>query len=244
MTAMMTPILSKDGVRRAQAALGVAFADPELLKRAFAHRSFVSEFPGALDESNERLEFLGDAALGLIVAQALAARFPERREGGLTQTRAALVDKAALAAVAARLGLGGWLALGKGEAERGGAKRESNLADAFEALVGALFADGGYETAREFVLRAMSAELESAASAQSPPRHPKSLLHEAAMRRRLSPPEYRIVERTGPDHAPAFTAEAIIGGEPAGAGEGGSKREAESAAAQAALDGLADISRE
>ena len=236
---MMTPILDKDGASRVQTALGVEFADAELLKRAFAHGSFVAEFPGVFAESNERLEFLGDAALGLIVAQALAERFPERREGGLTQTRAALVDKAALAAVASRLGMGGWLALGRGEAARGGAARASNLAGAFEALVGALFADGGYETAREFVLRTMSAELESAASAQSPPRHPKSLLHEAAMRRSLAPPEYRILERTGPDHAPAFTAEALIGGEPMGAGEGGSKREAESAAARAALDRLA-----
>lgn len=236
---MMTPILDKDGASRAQAALGVEFSDAEPLKRAFAHASFVAEFPGVFAESNERLEFLGDAALGLIVAQALAERFPERREGGLTQTRAALVDKAALAAVASRLGVGDWLALGRGEAARGGAERASNLAGAFEALVGALFADGGYETAREFVLRTMSAELESAASAPSPPRHPKSLLHEAAMSRRLSPPEYRIVTRTGPDHAPAFTAEALIGGEPMGAGAGVSKREAESAAAQAALDRLA-----
>ena len=231
-------ILTESGVREAQSALGVRFADESLLKRALVHDSFVAEFPGAFPESNERLEFLGDAVLGLAAAEALAARFPERREGALTQTRAALVDKATLAAVAARLGLGEWLALGRGESERGGAMRESNLAAAFEALAGAVFLDAGYEAAREFILRAMSAELDDAADSPEPPRHPKSLLHEAAMSRGLSPPEYRVLERTGADHAPEFTAEATIGGECLGIGRGTSKRSAETAAARAALGEL------
>ena len=231
-------ILTESGIREAQAALGVRFADESLLKRALVHDSFIAEFPGAFPESNERLEFLGDAALGLIAAEALAARFPERREGALTQTRAALVDKATLAAVGARLGLGEWLALGKGESERGGAARESNLAAAFEALAGAVFLDAGYETAREFALRAMSAELAAAADSPEPPRHPKSLLHEAAMSRGLSPPEYRVLERTGEDHAPEFIVAAIIGGERLGAGSGTSKRSAETSAAQNALERL------
>ena len=232
-------ILTESGVREAQAALGVRFADENLLRRALVHDSFVAEFPGAFPESNERLEFLGDAVLGLVAAEALLERFPERREGALTQTRAALVDKATLAAVAARLGLGGWLALGKGESERGGAERESNLAAAFEALVGALFSDGGYETARDFVLRAMGDELSAAGDAPEPPRHPKSLLHEAAMRLGLSPPEYRVLERTGEDHAPEFTVEALVGGERLGVGDGTSKRAAETSAARAALEGMA-----
>ncbi len=220
------------------ASLGVEFRDPELLKRAMAHPSFVAECPGALPESNQRLEFLGDAALDLIIGEELMRRFPRQAEGSLTQTRAALVSDYSLAAIARRLGLGDRLLMGKGEIERGGRERESNLADALEATVGALFLDRGYEAAREFALRIMREELDSASAASSPPRHPKSLLHEAAMDRGLSPPVYETLARSGPDHAPTFTARAIVGGEPLGEGEGRSKREAESSAAEKALGEL------
>ena len=143
---------SDSELRRIERTLGVDFADIGLLERAFVHDSFVAEFPGVFEESNERLEFLGDAVLDLVIAEELTRRFPERPEGALTQMRASLVDKDALAGVGRRLGLGEWLVMGKGEAEIGGAERDSNLEDAFEALLGALFLDGGYEAARGFAL--------------------------------------------------------------------------------------------
>ena len=227
---------SDSQLRWIERALGVNFSDIGLLERALVHSSFVAEFPGVFEESNERLEFLGDSVLDLVVAEELTRRFPCHPEGTLTQMRASLVDKVALAGMGRRLGLGEWLVMGKGEAEIGGANRDSNLADAFEALVGALFLDGGYGEAREFALRAMSEELDVAADMESPLRHPKSLLHEAAMERGFPPPVYEEVERLGPDHAPTFVAQAIVGGRPMGRGEGSSKQAAEAEAAEAALE--------
>ena len=218
--------------------LGLEFADISLLERALAHGSFVAEFPGAVPESNERLEFLGDSVLDLAVAVELMRRFPDSPEGRLTQMRAALVDKPTLGRVGARLGLGEWLIMGVGEVETGGRERESNLADGFEALVGAALLDAGYERAAEFALRAMAEELESVADMPEPPRHPKSLLHEAAMRREYPPPEYEILESAGPSHAPTFVAQALVNGSPTGVGEGRSKQEAEANAAAAALERL------
>ena len=225
-------------LRRIERALGVDFADIGLLERSFVHDSFVAEFPGVFAESNERLEFLGDSVLDLVVAEELTRRFPERPEGALTQMRASLVDRSALAGVGRRLGLGEWLVMGKGEAEIGGAERDSNLEDAFEALLGALFLDAGYEAARGFALRVMSEELDAAADMESPPRHPKSLLHEAAMERGFAPPVYEEVRRAGPDHAPTFVARAIVDGREMGRGEGGSKQAAAAAAAAAAIRNL------
>ena len=222
-------------LRRIERALGVDFEDIGLLERALVHSSFVAEFPGVFEESNERFEFLGDSVLDLVMAEELTRRFPDRPEGALTQMRASLVDKSALAGVGRRLGLGEWLVMGKGEAEIGGAERDSNLEDAFEALLGALFLDGGYGAARGFALRAMSEELDVVAEMESPPRHPKSLLHEAAMERGFPPPVYEEVERSGPDHATTFVARALVGGRPMGRGHGSSKQEAEAEAATAAL---------
>ena len=231
---------SDSQLRRIERALGVDFADIGLLERALVHDSFLAEFPGVFEESNERLEFLGDSVLDLVVAEDLTRRYPGRPEGALTQMRASLVDRAALAGVGRRLGLGEWLVMGKGEAEIGGAERESNLANAFEALLGALFLDGGYEAAREFLLCAMRDELDAVADMESPPRHPKSLLHEAAMARGFPPPEYEEVERSGSDHAPTFVAQAILNGRPMGRGEGGSKQAAE---AEAALEAIRNLER-
>ena len=218
-----------------QESLGVAFADVALLEQSLVHDSFVSEFPGVFKESNERFEFLGDAVLDLIVAQDLVARFPDSPEGHLTQMRASLVNKTSLAEIGGSLDLGSWLVVGKGEAELGGIGRESNLASAFEALVAALFLDQGYDAARDFVVRVMEADLDSVGDLGRPLHHPKSLLHEAAMDRGYSPPIYEVVGRHGPDHGPTFTVEALLDGKPMGRGEGRSKQEAESAAAEQAL---------
>ena len=221
-----------------QESLGVAFADIALLEQALVHDSFVSEFPGVFPESNERLEFLGDAVLDLIVAQELVARFPDSPEGHLTQMRASLVNTASLAQTAGGLGIGSWLIVGKGEAEMGGVGRESNLANAFEALVAALFLDQGYYAARDLVVRVMEAKLDSVGDLGRPLRHPKSLLHEVAMNKGFAPPTYEVVARSGPDHDPTFTVETLLDGKPMGRGEGRSKREAESVAAEQALSQL------
>ena len=230
---------SENRLHRIERELGLDFADIALLERALVHSSFVSEFPGVFAESNERLEFLGDSVLDLVVAEELTRRFPERPEGALTQMRASLVDRTTLAEVGGRLGLGEWLVMGRGEAEIGGAQRDSNLANAFEALLAALFLDRGYDAAREFALRALSDGLDAVADMENPPRHPKSLLHEAAMERGFPPPVYEELERSGPDHSPTFVARAIVNGMPMGRGQGGSKREAEAEAATAALKTLA-----
>ena len=226
---------SDSQLRRIERALGVDFSDIGLLEQALVHSSFVSEFPGVFEESNERLEFLGDSVLDLVVAEELTHRFPERSEGALTQMRSSLVDKVALAEQGRKLDLGKWLVMGKGEEEVGGAERDSNLADAFEALLAALFLDGGYEAAREFALRVMSDALDTVADMKGPPRHPKSLLHEAAMERGFTPPVYEELERTGPDHSPTFVVQALVNGKSVGMGQGSSKQEAE---AEAAFEGL------
>ena len=229
---------SERQLQHIQRALGLDFADVDLLEQALVHDSFVAEFPGVFEESNERLEFLGDSVLDLVVAEELIRRFPDHPEGALTQMRASLVDKTALAGLGRRLGLGEWLVMGKGEAEIGGANRASNLADAFEALVAALFLDAGYEPARDFTLGVMSDELDAVADMDSPPRHPKSLLHEAATGHGFSPPVYEELERSGPDHSPTFVVQALVDGKPIGRGQGSSKQEAEAEAASEALEGI------
>ena len=217
------------------AALGLEFDDISLLEQALVHGSFVAEFPGVFDESNQRLEFLGDAVLGLIVAQELLTRFPEWPEGRMTQVRATLVDGQSLAKIAARLGLGDWLVMGRGEIDRGGSERLSNLADAFEALMGALFLDRGYDASRDFAVRVMGVELDEAGEAETAPRHPKSLLHEAAMERGYGPPAYETIDMDGPSHDPTFTVQAMVNGVALGTGQGRSKK---SAGAEAALEAL------
>ena len=221
------------------AALGLEFDDISLLEQALVHGSFVAEFPGVFDESNQRLEFLGDAVLGLIVAQELLTRFPEWPEGRMTQVRATLVDGQSLAKIGARLGLGDWLVMGRGEIERGGSERRSNLADAFEALMGAMFLDQGYDASREFALRVMGPELDLAGEAETAPRHPKSLLHEAAMEHGYGPPKYETVDMYGPSHDPIFTVQAVVNGVAVGTGQGRSKK---SAGAEAAVEALRKLS--
>ena len=221
------------------AALGLEFDDISLLEQALVHGSFVAEFPGVFDESNQRLEFLGDAVLGLIVAQELLTRFPGWPEGRMTQVRATLVDGQSLAKIGARLGLGDWLIMGRGEIERGGGERRSNLADAFEALMGALFLDRGYDASRDFAVRVMGVELDLAGEAESAPRHPKSMLHEAAMERGYGPPVYETIDMEGPSHDPIFTVQAVVNGVAMGTGQGRSKK---SAGAEAAVEALRELS--
>lgn len=222
---------------RLQASFKVPFRDPELLRQALVHSSYLHEHPRFSLPSNERLEFLGDALLGLVVAEHLFARFPLRPEGDLTRLRAALVAGESLAQVAEGLGLGHYLSLGKGEEQTGGRSRPANLAGVFEALLGAVFLDRGYRAAKALALRSLRPQLR-AASAGEPPRDDKSLLQELSQARYKMAPSYRTVEAAGPNHARNFTVEVCLGAQVLAQGSGSSKRRAEQAAARAALAAL------
>ena len=221
--------------RPLQEALGVRFQDEELLRLALTHSSYLNENPGEFPESNERLEFLGDAVIGLAAAEELYTANPDWSEGTLTQARAALVQEAALAEAARHLDLGRWFRMGKGEDAGGGRDRPSNLSAGLEALVGAVFLDRGYHTAKNVVLRVLDDSLSSLDQPRIPA-NPKSLLLEAAQANGLLPPTYQIVEEEGAAHDPMFVAEVSVGGKVAGVGRGRRKALAEQAAAKNALD--------
>ena len=218
-------------------ALGISFRQKDMLHLALSHSSYLNENPGVLPESNERLEFLGDALIGAVVAHELFRINPSWSEGELTQARSALVRGDTLADVAESLNLGHHLYMGKGEEEGGGRQRPTNLAAVFEALVGALFLDQGYEAASDFVLRVLLPEL-STLGQQAALKSPKSVLQEAVQARGMPPPSYRIVEVKGSDHARSFTAEVTVAGQVLGRGAGGRKSLAEQEAAAEALKAL------
>lgn len=219
--------------------LGLAFRDPVLLQRAFVHSSYVNEDPGA-GPSNERLEFLGDAVLDLVVAQELCLRCPDLAEGELTRRRADLVNHRSLARVALKLDLGRYLRMGKGEEARGGRNRESNLESVMEALAGAVFLDGGYEAAHAFVLRALGTNLERVAE-RGIPQDPKVELQELAQALARGLPDYRVVQTEGPEHARTFTVEVSVNGVVLGGGVGSRTLDAERAAAEEALGKLTRV---
>lgn len=220
------------GLDAAEALLGHKFAQPKLLAEALTHRSAAGA-KGA--GSNERLEFIGDRVLGLLVAEWLIERFPKEREGMLGPRLASLVSKPSLAAVAEANGLAPLLSVSKGEAKRGVRERATVLADAFEALLGAVYLDGGLAPARDFIRRVFAAVVEGQAG---PPKDPKTALQEWALARAMSLPAYSVVEQSGPSHAPHFTM-AVAVGEASATGAAGSKRAAEQEAAQALLAVLA-----
>lgn len=214
--------------------------DPELLHRALSHRSWCAEHPGEL--SNERLEFLGDAVLGVVITDHLFSTFPDRPEGWLSPARATLVRGGTLAEVARELRLGDRVLLGKGEEQSGGREKASILADVFEAIVGAIYAGHGFEAARSFVLTAMADRLATIGELEEPlariARHDhKSRLHEHCARAGKSAPDYAWVE-DGPEHAKTFTVTVSVDGEVVGRGMGRSKKQAEQHAAQMALDSI------
>jgi len=217
--------------------LGVSFEDTSALELALVHSSYLNENPGVYPESNERLEFLGDALISVAVAHDLYRRFPDSPEGELTAMRSALVRGESLAKVAALLDLGSYLLMGTGEEAGGGGKRPSNLAAAFEALVGALLGDRGYDVARTFVLRVLSDEL-AAVSDSRAPSNPKSRLQELVQHGGVASPLYVVVEVSGQDHARQFTVEVSVSGQVKGRGTGPRKSIAEQEAAAEALKAL------
>jgi len=211
--------------------LGYAFRHPDLLHGALTHRSF-----GA--SNNERLEFVGDAVLNCVVAASLYHRFPGLPEGDLSRARAALVNQETLARVAREVALGTEIRLGEGEHKTGGAQRPSILADALEAVFGAVFIDGGYDAAREVIERCY-ADVLARADPATLGKDPKTRLQEWLQARRMSVPEYAVVATSGEAHAQVFDVECRIGAlQMVSTGRGNSRRAAEQAAAEAALAAL------
>ncbi len=214
--------------------LGYHFRDRGLLEHAMTHSSYANEHRGAGLTSNERLEFLGDSVLGVVVADCLFREHPDMPEGELTRTRAALVCEGSLHEVAKSLGLGRYLRLGKGEDSGGGRKRPSILADATEAMLAAVYLDGGMEAVRP-VIRALILDKEREKAAD---RDYKTALQELVQRTPGAAVGYRLVRESGPDHCRSFEMEVSVDGEVIGKGAGRTKKEAEQMAAKAALEKL------
>ncbi len=217
--------------------LGYDFRDPALLQKALVHTSYVNERPGKGLESNERLEFLGDAVLGVIVAHRLFEVRPESPEGELTVLRAWLVRQSTLARWARQVSLGPQLLLGRGEARGGGRDRPALLSRGFEAVIGAIYLDGGLEAARSALLPLVDQELRSGFSPQRVV-DAKSRLQQVTQARFEQTPIYSMVDHSGPGHAPLFVVEVRAGPDIVARGSGHSKRAAQQAAAHAALQRL------
>ncbi len=215
--------------------LGRRFADPTLLGRALAHRSWCAEVAG--EESNERLEFLGDSVLGLVITDHVYRMYPALPEGELAKVRASVVNSALLAEVAAELDIGAHLLLGKGEDASGGREKPSILADAMEAVIGAVYLDGGWMAAADLVLTLLGERVTEAAAGPGGQDF-KTRLQELAARTFDQLPRYFVLDE-GPDHAKKFFATVHVGGVERGTGEGRSKKQAEQAAARAAWATLA-----
>jgi ribonuclease-3 len=221
-------------LERLQQRIGYRFADPERLRSALIHTSYVNEVPEPKPESNERLEFLGDAVLELVVAERLFVDRPELAEGDLTTMRAALVRLETLGRLGLGLGLGDHLFLGRGEESTGGRTRPTVVGRALEALIGAVYRDGGLDAAREVALRLIWPEIERVATAVAL-KDDKSRLQEAAQGDLALTPSYRTVAAVGPDHAKEFTVEVSLGDTVVGRGAGRTKQLAAQEAARDAL---------
>jgi ribonuclease-3 len=216
-----------------EAALGTAL-DPALLERALTHRSYAYEHGGL--PTNERLEFLGDSVLGLVVTDALYTNHPDLAEGSLAKLRASVVSTRALAGVARDLGLGRWMRLGKGEDVTGGRDKPSILADTMEAVIGAVYLERGLEGATR-VVRSLFDPLMIAAAQHGAALDWKTALQELTAARGLGVPDYAITD-SGPDHSKSFVARAMVAGRNLGEGAGKSKKEAEQHAAEGAWRSL------
>lgn len=213
---------------------GVEFKDKSLLKQAFVHRSYINENKDSGLGHNERLEFLGDAVLELVVTDYLYKKFPDKTEGDLTSYRSALVNATTCAAVATKLGVNDFLILSKGEAKDVGRARQYILANTFEAIIGALYVDQGYAAVEKFVDRHVSPLIENVI-AEGTWIDAKSLLQEKAQDAESQTPSYKTVKETGPDHDKRFTVGVYLANKMIATGEGKSKQDAEQEAAKKAL---------
>jgi ribonuclease-3 len=223
------------GLADLQELIGHRFNDAGLLERALTHKSFANE--NRIASHNERLEFLGDAVLSLIISEYLMKACPDSPEGDLSRLRAAVVSEPALASAARGIGLGGYLLLGKGEELTGGRNKDSLLADCLEALIAALYQDGGKDAAEAFVMRFFEEVVKKTCAARGTLDY-KTALQESCQERIKQLPEYRIVSETGPDHQKLFTVELSLKGKVYGRGVGRTKKEGEQKAAKEALERL------
>lgn len=219
--------------------INYSFKNERLLEEALTHRSYLNENPREGISHNERLEFLGDAVLELAVTEDLFGRFPQYEEGTLTSFRAALVNYQMLATIARELEIEKALRLSRGEAKDTGRAREVILANAMEALIGAIYMDSGYASARAFVLRVVMPRLEEVMRSEAY-RDPKSSLQEKVQAEKKLTPVYKVLSEEGPDHARVFTTGVYFGDEKIAEGRGASKQEAEIEAAKAALKKLGE----
>ena len=218
--------------------IGITFKNKDLLMQAFLHRSYLNENKGLKMDHNERLEFLGDAVLELVVTEFLFAKYPKKPEGDLTSYRAALVNTVTLSSVAGELGMNDFLLLSKGEAKDTGRARQYILANTFESFVGALYLDQGYDATKDFIAKnlfPLTDEIVEKGLWQDA----KSRFQEVAQEKESITPQYKTVQEIGPDHAKNFVVGVFLGDEEIAKGEGKSKQEAEQAAAQNALEAKA-----
>ena len=220
--------------------IGYRFSDRALLSQALKHRSYVYASDGDGIESNERLEFLGDAVLDLVVTEYLYRSFRMKREGELTQVKSLIVSKPVLAEKGREMGLGRYMLLSREEEQSGGRDRTSIIGDAFEAVLGAIYLDGGFDASRDFVARSLLCDIEKI-SANGDYLNFKSVLLEYVQSEGRGHPRYFVHSEEGPDHEKVFTVEVAIGGEILGQGKGRSKKEAQQMAAKEALRGLGAV---
>lgn len=226
----------EDNYTSFEAIIGYRFHDRTLLQEALTHRSRANEIKSELD--NQRLEFFGDSILGFLISHLLFSRFPAAREGELTHMRASLVDEARLSEVAIGIGLGAYLELGKGEEKSGGRKKRSILADAFEALIAAIYLDGGIAAVRSMVERHFSELMGGFAAVGVQSTDYKTELQEYTQAHSAAIPHYQLTAAEGPDHDRLYTFSVVVNDTAIGSGQGKSKKEAQQAAARAALETL------
>ena len=215
--------------------VGFSFKDKQLLTTAFTHRSYLNENRKTIKEHNERLEFLGDAVLELVITSFLFEKYPERPEGELTAFRAALVNTQSISAAATELGMNDYLLLSKGEAKDTGRARQYILANTFEAFIGALYLDQGYDASRTFIAATLFGKIEKIVEERLW-QDAKSYFQEKTQEEHSVTPSYELMKEAGPDHDKKFIVAAQIKGEAVAQGEGRSKQEAEQAAARKALE--------
>ena len=228
--------VAKDVLDEVQGKIAYTYKNISLLKEALAHSSYANEHRADNVRDNERLEFLGDAILDLIISEYLFKKYPEMPEGDLSKLRASIVCEASLAQVAKEINLGEYILLGKGEERTGGRDRASILADAFEALTGSLFVDGGLEIAKKFLTDTLVKKVEKIKSLEDIYTDYKTLLQECVQRCSNNPISYKVVAEVGPDHDKHFQVEVWHEDSCLGTGTGKSKKEAEQDAAKSALN--------
>lgn len=215
---------------------GLRFRKLELLNQAFSHRSHANEAGGSV-ENNERLEFLGDSVLGLVVAEYLYEALPDKPEGELARIKSFVVSEESLAGIARTIRVDNFILIGKGEEHSGGRRKKAILADALEAVIGAYFLDSGFKAAKKFILRHIVPEIEKVLEDRHRKDY-KTLLQELVQKQFRTYPQYNLVKKTGPDHDKTFWIEVVVDGTRYGPGEGKNKKEAEQAAARTAWEAI------